>query len=417
MRAAFPAAFLSILVLQACCQVNPATGRLQWMLVSTEQEISMGRAAVPEVRHRFGGVYRDATLRRYVHEVGNRLADVCDRPDLEYQFEILNTDIPNAFALPGGFVFITRGLLIRLRSEAQLAGTLGHEIAHVCARHSAARISNAIGLKLLQMGLLIWAAASDVDPEIILAAAVLSEVSIHLILLGFSRSDELEADEIGAEYCYRAGYSPHALVEVLTILEEIEMASGKDEIPSLLRTHPRSRDRIRDLQATLDMKYPKHPAPKEDPEFERSTDRFRREYAAARQYDSARQARLQGRPQEAMALIDSALKDSPDQPAFLLEKARLLEGMNRADEARSLYARVATSHPDDFDALMGLGRIDHSRGRSAAARQSFAAAEKLVPGNPEVHRLLASVYQAEGNEDRAKKERRIYERLTSKREK
>jgi predicted Zn-dependent protease len=408
------ATILAFFILQACCATNPATGRLQWMLISERQEIQMGRSAVPEVEHQFGGVYCDHALTTYVNEVGGKLVPVCHRPDLLYSFEILNTDIPNAFALPGGFVFITRGLLIRLRSEAQLAGVLGHEIAHVCARHGAAHVSNAIGLKMLQAGLLIWAIASDVDPEIILAAAVLSEVTVSLIMLGFSRADELEADTLGADYCYRAGYPPQALIEVLYLLDEIEQASGSGDVPSFLRTHPKSRDRIKELEAYLQEKYPGSVAPKKDEAFERRTEKFRRDYASAKQYDEAIKARRQGQPQHALKLLNSAIQSSPDQPMYKLEKARTLEDGKNYAEARDEYARI---EPKNFDAWFGLGRTEYRLNNNPAAKNALQEAAKLLPQNPDIHNWLASVYEREGNRSEAQKERRLYDKLRAQKDK
>lgn len=401
---------LAFFLLQACCATNPATGRLQWMLITERQEVQMGRSAVPQVQHQFGGVYCDHPLNSYVQDVGQKLVPVCHRPDLLYTFEILNTDIPNAFALPGGFVFITRGLLIRLRSEAQLAAVLGHEIGHVCARHGAAHVSNAIGLKMLQAGLLIWAVASDVDPEIILAAAILSEVTVQLVMLGFSRADELEADTLGADYCYRAGYSPQALIEVLYLLDEIEQSGGGSDIPSFLRTHPKSRDRIRELEAYLQEKYPDSVPPQRDEVFERKTERFRREYAAARQFDEAIRARRQGQPQHALKLLNSAIESSPDQPAFQLEKARTLEDSKSYGEARDIYARL---EPKSFDSWFGVGRTEYRLGNWAASRNALKEAAKILPQDPDVHNWLASVYEREGNRTEAQRERRLYDKLRS----
>ena len=126
---------LALLFLSACT-VNPVTLKREFNVVSEEREIRLGRNAAPAVAQQFGGVYDDYELQKYIDEVGQRLVEVCDRNYLQYQFHVIDSPILNAFALPGGFIFITRGLLAELENEAQLAGVLAHEIGHVVARHS-----------------------------------------------------------------------------------------------------------------------------------------------------------------------------------------------------------------------------------------------------------------------------------------
>ena len=127
------------------CAENPVTGEKEIMLISTVQEVELGKNSDPDIRWQFGGVYRDDQLAAYVNSVGQRVAAVSHRADIPYHFTIVDSSVANAFALPGGYIYITRGLLVRLGNEAQLSSVLGHEIGHVTARHGAKRLTSILG--------------------------------------------------------------------------------------------------------------------------------------------------------------------------------------------------------------------------------------------------------------------------------
>jgi predicted Zn-dependent protease len=219
------------------CARNPATGQQQLMLVDERGEIAMGRDADVQVAARLGLV-EDATVQSYVSRVGRRLAATTERPALPWSFRVVDDASVNAFALPGGFVYVTRGLLAHLNSEAELAAVLGHEMGHVTARHSASRASEA---QVATLGLALGALA---DPRIARNLDLL-EAGVGLLMLKCGRDDEREADTLGVRYVGRAAYETEASVRVLRMLGRVEQGQPQASLPEWLSTHPGSDARVR----------------------------------------------------------------------------------------------------------------------------------------------------------------------------
>jgi predicted Zn-dependent protease len=203
------------------CATNPVTGSSDFVLMSERQEIDYGRKADPEIRQQYG-VYDDAALQAYVQRVGARLAGQSHRPELVYHFTVLDSDQVNAFALPGGYIYVTRGILAYLNSEAELAAVLGHEIGHVTARHSVVQVSKAQGASLgFEIGSIFL-------PELrSQAVQSLFNVLGSAILSGYGRDNELQSDRLGAEYLARSGFDPDAMIEVVGVLKNQEEAEKK----------------------------------------------------------------------------------------------------------------------------------------------------------------------------------------------
>jgi predicted Zn-dependent protease len=219
-----------VLVL-AGCAVNPATGERQFSLVGEAQEIEMGREADQGIVAGMGLV-DDDDLQRYVSEIGTRLAAASERPDLPWTFRVLDDPTVNAFALPGGFIYVTRGILTHLTSEAELAGVLGHEIGHVTARHSVEQMSRA---RLAQLGLGIGMIFSETVRDF----GDVAGASLGLLFLKFGRDDESQADRLGVRYMTREAYDPRELAGVMRMLARTsEMRSGSGRVPEWLATHP-----------------------------------------------------------------------------------------------------------------------------------------------------------------------------------
>ncbi len=217
----------------AACAVNPAIGERQFMLVSESDEIEMGRDADQQVTDAYG-LYGSEELQAFVRGIGEDLAGRSERPQLPWSFRVLDDPIVNAFALPGGFIFITRGILASLNSEAELAGVLGHEIGHVTARHSASQLSRR---QLQQFGLGVGAAVSS---DLASAAGVLS-AGLQVLNLRYGRGDESQSDELGVRYMSRAAYDPNALVGVFQTLALA--AGGGGRLPEWQSTHPSPENR------------------------------------------------------------------------------------------------------------------------------------------------------------------------------
>ncbi len=218
------------------CATNPATGKKQLMLVSEAQEIAMGKEADREAVAAYG-LYPDDAVQAYVGDLGQRLAAASERPGLPWSFKVVDDPSVNAFALPGGFVYVTRGIMAHLRSEAELVAVLGHEIGHVTARHSASQMSE----QTLAMGGLL--VGMMVEPELQRFSG-LAQQALGLLFLKFGRDDENQADELGLRYMTRADYDPRQMLEVFGVLDSVTRAQGGGRMPDWLSTHPSPGNRI-----------------------------------------------------------------------------------------------------------------------------------------------------------------------------
>ncbi|MGD2151879.1 MAG: M48 family metalloprotease [Gemmatimonadales bacterium] len=214
----------------AGCPVNPATGERQLILVSEAQEIELGRQGAQQVEASIG-LYDDPDLQDYVNQIGQDLAANSEKPNLPWSFKVVDDVVVNAFALPGGPIYVTRGILAHFNSEAELAGVLGHEIGHVTARHSAERISRAQAAQLgLGVGYIFL-------PEIAAYGDVFG-AGLGLLFLKFSRDDERQADDLGFRYMRRSGYDATEIAGVFEMLGRVSAAAGGSGLPAWLSTHP-----------------------------------------------------------------------------------------------------------------------------------------------------------------------------------
>jgi predicted Zn-dependent protease len=223
------------LALMFACAINPATGERQLALISEAQEIEMGREYDPQIVASMG-LYPDEALQDYVQELGSRLAASSERPNLPWTFRVLDDPIVNAFAVPGGFIYLTRGIMSHLTSEAELAGILGHEIGHVTARHSVSQMSRQ---QLAQIGLGV---GTLVVPEL-QAVGGLMGAGLQVLMLRYSRDAEREADDLGFRYMNNLDYDPRELVDVFRMLEQVGGGREGSAVPGWLQTHPDPRER------------------------------------------------------------------------------------------------------------------------------------------------------------------------------
>lgn len=237
------AAALSLLVI-AACTLNPATGQHQLTLMSEAQEIQIGRQTHPEVLATYGA-YDDPAWQRYIQELGGKLAALSERPQLDWTFTVLDDPVVNAMALPGGYIYVNRGILAHFNSEAELASVLGHEIGHVTARHSVEQISRA---QIAQLGVGIAAIASSDFRDL----AGLANQSVALLFLKFGRDDENQSDALGLRYMTRAGYDPREMPKVFSTLDRVSTSHGLRATPQWLSTHPDPGNRIENIDALID---------------------------------------------------------------------------------------------------------------------------------------------------------------------
>lgn len=254
------------------CSTNPATGKRQLNIVSQAREISLGDQAEPGFLKSYGGVIPSPAINQYVADLGHELAAVSERPDLPWRFHVVDSSVINAFALPGGKVFITRGLLSKFDNEAQLAGVLGHEIGHVTAQHIGHQMTQAVLVQSAAIGIGIAANKSDRDWLRVLGIG--TQVGGTVYLLKFGRDQESQADELGVRYMARLGYNPVGQLQVMHVLEKESAGHGTGHIAAMemLSTHPLPSTRIKRLDQHIRDHYPRF----EDPQaFRFSQDRFR----------------------------------------------------------------------------------------------------------------------------------------------
>ena len=228
------------LAMTMACATNPATGKREFNLMSEAQEIALGKESDGQIRKEMG-IVDDQALQQYVDGVGQRLAASTERPALPWTFTVVDAPAVNAFALPGGYVYVTRGILAHLNSEAELAGVLGHEIAHVTARHSAAQYSKqtagSLGLLLGQIFV----------PEL-RPFGQAAEAGLGLMFLKFGRDDELQADDLGAGYATSQGWDPRGVASMLETLGRLSDGPDRKGVPNWMSTHPMPADRVARLE-------------------------------------------------------------------------------------------------------------------------------------------------------------------------
>ncbi|MFN2337276.1 MAG: M48 family metalloprotease, partial [Bacteroidales bacterium] len=230
------------------CAVNPVTGKKQLMFMSEAQEIALGKSYDPQVLSTFG-LYDDPELQAFVQTKGTEMGKISHRPDLEYHVKVVDSPVINAFAVPGGYIYFTRGIIAQFNNEAELMGVLGHEMGHITARHSVSQMTRQqLGTLLLIGGMIASEKFADY--------AQYAMQGMELLFLSFSRDNERESDVIGSEYATKMAYDGTKMADFFRVLEKINMASSHAGVPTFLSTHPDPGDRyeavLRDSKAWQD---------------------------------------------------------------------------------------------------------------------------------------------------------------------
>ncbi len=235
--------FLTAVTAATSCAINPLTGGRELALIPESQEIQMGQEAAAEVDQTMG-IYDNAALNQYVANLGKELSAKSERPDLPWSFKVVDDPAVNAFALPGGPIFVTRGLLGHLSSEAQLAAVMGHEIGHVTGRHAVRQMSKAT---LAQAGLMIGMAVSKTVADL----GELGMGGLQLLMLSYGRDAEREADALGFRYSLATGFDVHEMPEVFNTLKRVSEAAGAGRLPNWMSSHPAPEERAETIQKKI----------------------------------------------------------------------------------------------------------------------------------------------------------------------
>lgn len=396
------AAFAALGVLAYSCAVNPVTGRseLSIMSFSQEEEVSLGaKAYVPAVQQQ-GGFYRDKALEDYVQGVGLRIARVSHRPNLDYRYRVLNSSVPNAFALPGGFIVINRGLLVGLKNEAEMAAVLAHETGHVTAKHSLAGYQRSMAANLLLAGVSAAAGGRKGVME-------LSGVTASLLENGFSRDQEREADWLGIDYMVKAGYSPEGAVQLQEYFyEQLEGKKNPMFVEGLFRTHPFSKERLDNARARIAKMYPDAAG---NPNYTFNETAFARKTARLKEVQKAYDMADQGdklledkRYGEALAKYEAAIAREPDQAPFHASVGRVHLLQKNYPLAESALNKAIRLDDAIFEPHFFLGALRFQKADHRGAIPELSRSMDLFP-TKEAAAMLSKSHEAIGDKENARK--------------
>jgi predicted Zn-dependent protease len=384
------------------CAVNPVTGRSELALVSfsEEEEAALGAKAYTPAVQEQGGFYRDRELEAYVQEVGMRLARVSHRPNLNYRYRVLNSSVPNAFALPGGYIVINRGLLVGLSSEAEMAAVLGHETGHVTAKHSLAGYQRAMAENVLVSGVVLATGGRAGVQE-------LSGITASLLENGFSRDQEREADWLGIDYMVKAGYNPNGAVRLQEYFFR-EMEGGKNPlfVEGLFRTHPFSKERLDNARARIAERYPDTV---KNPNYTFNETIFRQKTARLREAQKAYAIADQGdklfkekQYDEALAKYRTAARMEPGQAPFHSSAGRVHLVRKEYDPAEAELRRALDLDGESFVPRFLMGGLHYERREFRAAIPELERSMELYP-TKQAAAMLSKSYGAVGDAVNAKK--------------
>ncbi|WP_035244353.1 M48 family metalloprotease [Desulfonatronovibrio hydrogenovorans] len=362
----------------AGCAVNPVTGRHEILLMSEAQEINVDRQNSPHQISADYGITRDKALNDYVSHVGQSIARNTHRAHMPYSFNTLNAPYVNAYAFPGGTIGITRGILLDLENEAELASLIGHEAGHVSARHTSQRMTRGLLAAVVLSGASV-AAGSQVGDLV----AGLGGIGAGALLAGYSRNQEREADALGLEYMVKSNYNPEGFVGLMSMLNEM---SGKNEssMAVLFSTHPMSSERYRTALNDVETRYAAHK--KTNPVFR---ERYMDNTAGLRKIGSAIKAMQDGdgemmkdNPGKAMEHYQRSLQTAPDDYAGNLKMAKCHLALKNSRQAHDFALKAKETYPEEPQAshILGMANLQLRNFEQALAR--FDEYENSLPGNP-----------------------------------
>jgi beta-barrel assembly-enhancing protease len=379
------------------CGTNPVTKKREFQFVSEAQEISIGQQNYVPARQSQGGDYViDPELTTYVQSIGNRLAAVSDRPDLPYEFVVLNDSIPNAWAMPGGKIAFNRGLLYELNSEAELAAVMGHEIVHAAARHGAKSMERGVFLQGAMIAVGIGAQNSDYGNLIVGG----SQLGAQLVSSKYGRDAESESDLYGMKYMKKAGYDPTAAVTLQETFVRLSEGKNSDFISGLFASHPPSPERVAANKETLKELGAGGEWGKEI--YAKKVAHVKATQSAYKAYDDGLAALKKGDVTTATKLAQKAIAGEPKEARFqeLLGDIALTE--KKPEQALKYYEKAIKMQPDYFKPHIQSGIALYNMGKKAEAESYLKRANELLPTAPG-HALLGHILEDRGDVDAALK--------------
>ena len=364
----------------AGCAVDPITGRKQLMLVSEETEIQIDKKQSP---HQFSsdyGTLQDKALNNYIDATGKKMAALSHRPHMPYSFQGVNATYVNAYAFPGGSIAATRGILLALDNEAELAALLGHELGHVNARHTAEQMSKGVLTNAIVGG--ISAAAGTRSAVLGKLASQLGMVGAGALLASYSRDNEREADALGLKYMSNTGYNAEGFVGLMDVLRSLSKRKPS-AIELMFATHPMSDERYKTAVDAVQTQY------RTTKKLPLHRDRYMDHTAGLRKIKGAIAALQKGESAMANAKYDDAqkhfkkaLKQAPGDYAGLLMMSKCLLVQKKDAEAKRFAEKAKAIYPQEAQAHHLVGFTNLRTKNFDAAYQEFKRYDKLLPGNP-----------------------------------
>ena len=399
----FICAFLLSLVLcmSTSCARNPVTGTREFSIISEKQEQNIGNSTYKTMVQAQGGPFTaDAELTQYVAGIGKKIAKESGRPNLAYEFVIINDPTPNAWALPGGKIAIHRGMLVELSSEAELAAVLSHEIVHAAARHSAKGMERALLLQggIVSLGLLLENKAYN---DILIGSA---QVGAMLMQQTYSRTQELEADHFGMHYMAKAGYDPQAAV----CLQETFLRLSKEKkslwLDGLFASHPPTIERICENQKTLKTLINTFAAKNQfvgKEEYQKKIASLKSQESAYSEYENAKKLLEHNGIEKARMYLNRALFQYPNEALFWKLKGDIFVKEQRLPQALEAYTQAIQKNPNYYLLYQARGAAYLAMQKNDAAKQDLEMSRKLLPTG-DAHEMLGKIALDEGQKHVAK---------------
>jgi len=364
------------------CAINPVTGRSQLMLVSEDQEIELDRQNSP---HQFStdyGLLQDRVLNNYINTTGKKISTLTHRPQMPYSFQGVNAAYVNAYAFPGGSIAATRGILVELKNEAELAALLGHEIGHVNARHTAEQMSKGVLTNALIGG--IATVAGTQSSGLGSLASQLGMIGAGALLAHYSRGNEREADSLGLEYMVKAGYNPNGFVGLMDMLRSTSKHKP-NAIELMFSTHPMSDERYRTAVQSVQTQY-RHVQnlPLYQERYMDNTVKLRSMKGAIEDMQKGESAMGGEKYDEAETYFKKALKQAPEDYAGLVMMAKCLTVREKYSEAAGFVGKAKQVYPQEAQAHYLAGFVNIKEKKYDSAYEDFNAYEKILPGNPNI---------------------------------
>jgi predicted Zn-dependent protease len=364
------------------CAANPVTGKSQFMMVSEAKEIEIDRQNSP---HQFSADYgplQDTSLNNYIDRTGKKIASLTHRPNMPYSFRGVNATYANAYAFPGGSIAATRGILLALENEAQLAALLGHELGHVNARHTAEQMSKGTLINLFVGGL-----ATVVGTQSSGLGTLTSQLGMAgagALLASYSRDNEREADALGLKYMVRAGYNANGFVELMDTLRSMSKHKP-DAIELMFATHPMSDERYHTAVEAVHTQYRSSQSfPLYRNRYMDHTAKLRKIKLTIEAIQKGESLMAKGKYGEAEIHFSKALRQTPEDYAGLVMMSKCQLARKHYAKARSFAEKAKTVYPQEGQAyyLSGFAKIKQKD--YALAYEEFKHYEKLLPGNPNI---------------------------------